>query len=70
MLVSGLWIVSSWIAVMLLLANSLTILINIFDFPPTGIRHLVSFEAAAGVLVGIFFIIMGVMHYLEFFKRR
>ena len=70
MLVSGLWVISSWIIAVLLLANSFTILINIFDFPPTGIRHLVSFEAATGVLVGLFFIILGVMRYLDFPKRR
>lgn len=70
MLVSGLWVISSWIVAVLLLANSFTILINIFDFPPTAVRHLVSFEAAAGVLVGLFFIIMGIIRYLDFPKRR
>ena len=70
MFVSGLWVITSWITAVLLLANSLTIMINIFDFPPTGIRHLVSFEAAAGVLVGTIFIIMGIMRLLGFPKRR
>jgi hypothetical protein len=70
MLVSGLWVIFSWVIAVLLLANSFTILINIFDFPPTAMRHLVSFEAAAGALVGILFIIMGVMRYLDFPKRR
>jgi hypothetical protein len=70
MVVSSLWVILAWIMAVLLLANSVTILINIFDFPATGIRHLISFVAAGGVIAGLMFILIGISRYLFFLKRR
>ncbi len=70
MIVSGLWVILTWVMTVLLLGNSITILINIFDFPPSGMRHLISFVAAAGAVLGLMFIVMGILRYLDFPKRR
>jgi hypothetical protein len=70
MFVSGLWIILAWIMGVLLLANSFVILINIFDFPATGLRHFVSFIAAAGVVAGLLFIVIGISRYLSFPRHR
>ena len=55
----------TWAMTMLLLANSVVILINIFDFPSSGLRHLVSFIAA----VGLIFVTTVLMRYFNYTKR-
>lgn len=69
MLVSGRFVFLAWIMAVLLLANSLVILINIFDFPATGIRHLISFVSALGIGTGLMFIILGISQFFGFSKR-
>jgi hypothetical protein len=69
MFVSSLWVLLAWIMAVLLLANSLVILINVFDFPTTGIRHLISFLSAMGIVTGLMFIAVGISRFLGFHKR-
>ena len=69
MVLSIRWVLLAWIMDVLLLANSLVILINIFDFPATGIRHLISFIAALGFLSGLLFIVPGIIQFLNRPKR-
>jgi hypothetical protein len=69
MLVSGRWVLLAWIMAVLLLANSLVIIVNIFDFPPTSIRHLISFVSALGIVTGLMFIVFGISQFLSFPKR-
>ncbi len=63
MLVSSRWIIIAWIMSVLLLANSLVILVNIFDFPATGLRHLISFVSALGVVTALMFIVLGILQF-------
>jgi hypothetical protein len=69
MLVSSRLVLFAWIMAMLLIVNSLVILINIFDFPVTGMRHLISFTSALGVIIGFMFITLGISQFLSFRKR-
>jgi hypothetical protein len=66
----GLRVVLVWVIAVLLLANSITILINIFDFPATGIRHLISFIAIAGFISSLTFIVVWVLQYLNIPRGR
>jgi len=68
-LVSSRLVILAWIMAVLLLANSLVIIINIFDFPGTGIRHLVSFMSALGILVGLLYIVLGILQFYNISKR-
>jgi len=61
MLVSGRFVLMAWIMALLLLANSVVIMLNIFDFPATGIRHLISFLSALGIFSGLTFVTLGVL---------
>ena len=58
-------VIIAWIMTALLLANSFVILINIFDFPPTGLRHFISFTASAGVLAGLLFIVLTILRFFD-----
>ena len=69
MFISGIWVFLAWIMAILLLVNCLVILLNIFDFPATGIRHLISFVSALGVVAGLVFIVFGISQLLGFPKR-
>jgi hypothetical protein len=70
MLVSSRWVILAWIMAVLLVANSLVILINIFDFPATGMRHIISFVASLGVVTGLMFIVLGISQFLSSPKHR
>jgi hypothetical protein len=59
------WVILAWIMAVLLLANSLVVLVNIFRFPTPGIRHIISFLSALGLLSGLAFIIPGVLQLLS-----
>lgn len=69
MLVSNRFVIIAWIMAILLLANSFIIMINIFDFPVTGIRHLISFISALGIVTGLIFIMLGISQFLGLTKR-
>ena len=69
MVLSSIWVLLTWIMAVLLCANSLVILTNIFDFPATGMRHFISFISALGLLAGLFFIIPGILQFLNPTKR-
>jgi hypothetical protein len=66
MLVSGRFVLMAWIMALLLLANSVVIIINIFNFPATGIRHLLSFVSALGIFSGLTFITLGILRLFGF----
>jgi hypothetical protein len=59
-----------WTMVILLLANSIIILVNIFDFPSSGMRHLISFIAAAGFVTVLVFLVSVLSRFLKFWKRH
>jgi hypothetical protein len=61
------WVILAWIMAVLLLANSLVVLVNIFRFPTPGVRHFISFLSALGLLAGLSFIIPGI---LQLFSPR
>jgi hypothetical protein len=69
MLVSKIWVILAWIMAVLLLVNSLVILVNIFDFPATVARHLISLVSALGVVAGLMFIVLGISQRLGFSRR-
>jgi hypothetical protein len=69
MVVSGRWIILVWIIAVLLLANSLVILVNIFDFPVSGMRHFISFISALGLLASLLFVIFSLLQLLNRSKR-
>jgi hypothetical protein len=66
----GLLFILAWVIAVLLLANSVTILINIFDFPATGIRHLISFFAIAGFISSLTFIVVWTLQYFNITRGR
>lgn len=63
-------LILAWILALLLLANSAVILGNIFDFPPTFARHVISFLAAAGIVAGIIFILASIVRRFDLLKRN
>jgi hypothetical protein len=70
MFVSSFWFVLAWVMAVLLLANSIAILINIFNYPATGTRHLISFIAIAGFIASLIFIADWISRYFNFPRGR
>ena len=70
MLLSGKWILLAWIMAVLLIVNSLVILVNIFDYPVTALRHLFSFSSTIGLFAGVLFIIIGILNLISLPKQK
>ncbi len=65
MLVSNRFVIIAWIMAVLLIVNSSMIIFHIFDFSPSGIRHLVSFVATLGILTGFLFGAFGILRFFN-----
>lgn len=62
-------IILTWIMAALLVANSLVILVNIFNYPPSGMRLGLSFIAAAGLVAGLIYLAVRLSQLFGPFRR-